>query len=111
MKKIFEEWGCLVLLVLAVAAFFLTSGGKKEKETRQIETVQSDYAPSPLTFGGYECTEGCSGHEAGYQWAEEQGITDPDECGGKSVSFEEGCQAYAEEQQEYDGSGSAELDY
>jgi hypothetical protein len=48
------------------------------------------------TFYGYECTDDCSGHEAGYQWAEERGITDPDDCSGKSESFIEGCRAYAE---------------
>lgn len=53
----------------------------------------------PLTFKGYECTVDCSGHEAGYQWAEEQGIDDPDDCDGNSGSFIEGCRAYAEEQQ------------
>lgn len=58
-------------------------------------------APAPYvpTFKGYECTVDCSGHEAGYQWAEEKGIDDPDDCGGKSESFIEGCRAYTEEQQ------------
>ncbi len=41
-----------------------------------------------------------SGHEAGRDWAEEKGIDDPDDCGGKSQSFIEGCQEYAEEQQD-----------
>jgi len=49
------------------------------------------------TFHGYECTEDCGGHEAGYEWAEEKGIDDPEDCGGNSDSFIEGCQAYAEE--------------
>jgi hypothetical protein len=52
---------------------------------------------SGLTFEGYECTEDCSGHEAGYAWAEDNDITDPDDCGGNSNSFYEGCVAYAEE--------------
>lgn len=51
---------------------------------------------SGLTFEGYECTEDCSGHEAGYSWAEENGITDPNDCGGNSQSFIEGCMAYTE---------------
>ena len=50
-----------------------------------------------LTFHGYACTIDCSGHEAGYKWAEEHGITDPDDCSGNSQSFIEGCKAYAEE--------------
>lgn len=40
-----------------------------------------------------------SGYEAGYNWAEDKGINDPGECSGNSESFIEGCQAYAEEQQ------------
>jgi len=63
------------------------------------------------TFNGYECTGDCSGHEAGYEWAEEQGITDSSDCGGNSNSFIEGCESYADEQQAdsyesgYDDSG------
>ena len=57
-------------------------------------------ANSQSDFHGYPCTGDCSGHEAGYDWAERNGIADPDECGGNSDSFVEGCQAYGEEQQE-----------
>jgi hypothetical protein len=48
-------------------------------------------------FNGYVCTDDCSGHEAGYNWAEENGIADPSECGGNSQSFIEGCEAFASE--------------
>lgn len=51
-------------------------------------------------FNGYPCTSDCSGHEAGYEWAEDKGITDSSDCGGNSNSFIEGCEAYAEEQEE-----------
>jgi len=51
-------------------------------------------------FHGYPCTQDCSGHEAGYAWAERNDITDPDDCGGNSNSFIEGCMAYAEEHEE-----------
>jgi hypothetical protein len=51
-----------------------------------------------MLFRGYPCTVDCSGHEAGYRWAEEKAIDDPDDCGGNSESFIEGCRAYAEEQ-------------
>jgi len=37
------------------------------------------------------------GHDAGYEWAQEQGITDPDDCDGNSQSFIEGCEEAAEE--------------
>jgi len=51
-------------------------------------------------FHDYPCTVDCSGHEAGYEWAEKKGIEDPDDCGGNSNSFIEGCRAWAEEQAE-----------
>lgn len=49
------------------------------------------------TFYGYECTEDCSGHEAGYSWAEENNIDDTYDCDGYSQSFIEGCEAYVDE--------------
>jgi len=58
-------------------------------------------------FRGYECTVDCSGHEAGYEWAERHSIDDPDDCNGNSESFIEGCKAYAEEQQEESGESMA----
>lgn len=63
-------------------------------------TLTVPSAMAQLEFHGYPCTEDCSGHEAGYEWAADKGIADPDDCGGNSQSFIEGCQAYAEEQQE-----------
>ena len=45
------------------------------------------------------CTSDCGGHNAGWAWAEENGVTDPGECGGNSQSFIEGCEAFAEEVQ------------
>lgn len=50
-----------------------------------------------ITSDTWECTSDCSGHNAGYEWASENGITDPSDCGGKSVSFIEGCEAYTNE--------------
>lgn len=55
------------------------------------------YGRPPAYFRGYRCSADCSGHEAGYEWAEENGIDDPSDCHGNSQSFIEGCQAYAEE--------------
>lgn len=50
------------------------------------------------TFHGYSCTDDCSGHKAGYNWAAKKGLTSEDECGGRSNSFIEGCRAYVREQ-------------
>jgi hypothetical protein len=44
--------------------------------------------------GDADCTQDCSGHEAGYKWAEEHDIADEDDCTGNSESFIEGCKAY-----------------
>ena len=49
------------------------------------------------TFGKYKCTSNCSGHKAGYNWAEKKNINDPSDCSGNSQSFIEGCMEYAEE--------------
>lgn len=54
-----------------------------------------DKAP---TFEGYPCTKDCSGHRAGYEWAERKNIETPEQCGGRSNSFTEGCKAWAEQQ-------------
>ena len=58
-------------------------------------------APAVAQYSGrFGCTGDCSGHEAGYAWAAERGITDPRQSGGRSQSFIEGCQDYALQVQE-----------
>ncbi len=47
------------------------------------------------TFGDFDCTDDCSGHAAGYNWAEKHSIDDEPDCpDGNSQSFHEGCIAY-----------------
>lgn len=65
-----------------------------------ITSCMTTNTASAQTFHGYPCTEDCSGHEAGYNWAEQHGIEDPGDCDGNSDSFVEGCQAYAAEHRE-----------
>lgn len=48
-------------------------------------------------FGGNECTEDCTGHAAGFRWAEENSVSDPSDCNGNSNSFDEGCQTFVDE--------------
>lgn len=55
------------------------------------------YAQESRTFGGFDCTDDCSGHAAGYNWAQSKSITDESDCGGDSNSFTEGCQVYVRE--------------
>lgn len=63
--------------------------------------------PSSSTFAGSPCTSDCSGHEAGYNWAEENGIDDESDCDtagdtSNSPSFAEGCRAYVQENEPTD---------
>lgn len=58
------------------------------------------WADTPATYreamGDGACaTSACTGHEAGWRWAEERGVADPNACGGRSPSFAEGCRARA----------------
>jgi len=57
--------------------------------------------PDKNYFKGYECTDDCSGHIAGYDWAEANDIKNKDKCTGKSQSFIEGCYSYVEENYYY----------
>jgi hypothetical protein len=51
------------------------------------------------TFGDFDCTQDCSGHSAGYKWAEKHSIDDEADCPeGNSQSFHEGCIAYTRDQ-------------
>lgn len=71
-----------------------TRGGETYSE---FDERRDELGESRGTYMGYGCTVNCDGHEAGYRWAEERGIENEWECGGKSWSFEEGCRSYAEE--------------
>jgi hypothetical protein len=106
-----ESKGWLIgLLVIGgiVGLVYFTSGSNIES-SQSTTTVPIQSSPSatdsptynPPTFRGYSCTIDCSGHEAGYNWAEEKGITDPDDCDGNSDSFIEGCRSYAEENRDF----------
>lgn len=115
LTKSFWFWGAVVVLVWVVAEGDSDSVQTPRLRTDQIPSppvLQSPpthtYAP-PASFRGYRCTNDCSGHEAGYEWGEENGIDDPDDCDGNSESFIEGCRSYAEEQQE-ELSRSEEID-
>lgn len=77
---------CIVLttvIILFTACSGGNGGGKYDDPQEDPEaSIESPY------------DEG-TGHDAGFQWAEEKGITDPSDCGGDSDSFIEGCEEYA----------------
>jgi len=108
-----SPWLWVVGVILAIWIFSDSSEKNKAPSSSYIQP-QPVYLPqpsivySPPTFMGYPCTVDCSGHEAGYEWAEDNGIDDPDDCDGNSDSFIEGCQAYAQEQQALLGGGASD---
>ena len=61
------------------------------------EYASKDDETAPLLFAGYPCGDDCSEHLAGYQWGRESGLSDPDNCEGRSAPFIEGCRVYVEE--------------
>lgn len=69
--------------------------GTSEAEDGCNSYVKDNHTGSK-SFSGYECTEDCGGHEAGYKWAEKKDIKDSADCDGNSESFNEGCKSYVE---------------
>ncbi len=62
--------------------------------------------------GNYVCTQDCSGHEAGFAWAQENDLSDGSDCGGNSQSFVEGCEAFVENRQQLaDETAQAEAEH
>ncbi|TWC27596.1 MULTISPECIES: hypothetical protein [unclassified Pseudomonas] len=49
------------------------------------------------TFDGNTCLGDCSGHQAGYDWAEQNDVDDESSCSTPSPSFNQGCESYVEE--------------
>ena len=94
MRQFLRDWVALIALIggISLIAYLLSDGSSS--------SLSSNNNALPVeagTFHGYACSTDCSGHKAGYAWAERKGITSPDDCGGKSQSFIEGCKAYAED--------------
>lgn len=107
------RWSLLPLLCASPACAACGSGGANafydEREDTSEERAQFDEdsarddAVSDLSGQSFQdvgdtsrCTQDCSGHDAGWQWAQEHEVTDSSECSG-SGSFEDGCEAYVEE--------------
>lgn len=94
----------ILVAVIGIFTFLFNSSNTSNPE--YLGTSDTYDYEEPITSKNWVCMDDCSGHEAGYEWASEHGIYDPDDCGGNSESFIEGCQAWANEQieaQEYEG--------
>ena len=59
-------------------------------------TITRDEAEdNPDVSDTYGCTSDCSGHQAGYEWAQANNVCDPNYSAGKSQSFNEGVRAWS----------------
>lgn len=98
-----------VAVVLAIGLYLLAS--ERFDQARQIRdlrsTIQNSMTPAirlgemvpgetpALEFMDHPCTEDCSGHLAGWQWAARHGVVRETQCdGSNSQSFAEGCRVY-----------------
>lgn len=105
----------LVVIGLIYGGYSLFGGDKKSESeytpTSSYNTANSIDAYNTSNYGSYDYNEDYStyepenpydegsGHSAGYEWAEENGV---DSCGGNSNSFIEGCEEYLAQQEEYE---------
>lgn len=87
----------LILILIYGSGFWILTELGDLNNDALISSPQQDFEEgnSVDTFYGYKCTQDCSGHKAGYLWAEEKDIDSDSDCGGNSKSFIEGCWAYA----------------
>ena len=108
-----KDWGWWLLMMGGlVAAFVLwpfkqsvdqvSHGAVASQDTRAVPYRKPELlakAPAPRSrFGGYPCpSSDCSEDKAGFRWAEDNAIVDPDDCTGNSGAFIEGCRVYAQQ--------------
>lgn len=89
--------------LIALASFLiLTACNSTPPTEREIRDWAYDKAledVSQLTFAevgdASACTDDCSGHDAGFEFAKSQQIFDEDDCSDENPSFNEGCRAFA----------------
>ncbi len=102
-----DDWvGYLVtgIFIAPGIGWLITINSNSSTSSDSTSSSSSDYSdysdaaePEADTFHGYQCTDDCPDHEAGYQWAEENGVCDDSFDGGNSESFAEGVRAFAED--------------
>lgn len=107
MQESENNWASWVIVIaLICGGYYLFADNNDSKTTSEYNPTyessnysnyENEYEPETATFNGYDCIDDCSGHEAGYSWAEENSIYDEYDCNGNSNSFNEGCTSYVEE--------------
>jgi hypothetical protein len=104
-RRLSSGWNPVLIVVISLcfvagACGSSYSSNEDPPESAPAEQSAETRSDNGLEFHGYDCTVDCSGHQAGYDWAEQQGIDDEDDCGGNSESFIEGCKAFVQENAE-----------
>ena len=99
-----KKLGLLVVVMVVLYAIFHRSDSTPSSISAPRDTSSTFAEPAapgktPSNFAGYNCVGDCSGHQAGYDWAEEKGLSDEDDCDAagdrsNSPSFAEGCKAF-----------------
>ena len=104
-----EENGGTIAVIGIIIFFgwlFISNSSNNSAPSKSTDSYESSNDSSnyeqevreePEEFHGYECSDDCSGHDAGYEWADENGVCDEYFDGGNSESFAEGVRIYAEE--------------
>lgn len=96
----------LALLLSAAALVLAGCGESAEAQDARVDAAAdnaqaSDVDASEVEADGYSgCTDDCSGHEAGFEWARDNDLADESECSGDSNSFVEGCEQFVQARQE-----------
>lgn len=97
-----KRFAPILWMALAIGAIAYWSNSDSHHSQASTATTEDasddDSSDDPGSFHGYPCTVDCSGHQAGYDWAEQHDIDDEDSCGGNSQSFIEGCKSFVQEQ-------------
>lgn len=90
-----------VFLAMAYASFHGWGGGGGGRYGRydwEEPADPMDADVSAMTSPSFSnCTTDCSGHQAGYDWAAENGIENINDCSGESNSFIDGCEQFVRE--------------
>jgi hypothetical protein len=96
-----------IVALICVCAILSACGSAKSEPSPEAVDQAYENADDQLAGASFEdvgdtsqCTEDCSGHYAGFNWAREQGVTDSSDCSGDSDSFVEGCEAYVDAREE-----------
>jgi len=93
------------LVVVGVLYFVFDRDDPTPNSSSEPSSSESAAAPDTTPASSYSGTSGWgSGHQAGYDWAQEKGIDDDSDCEAagdhsNSPSFAEGCMAYVHENQ------------